>query len=245
LALGALISAALMAVLPTPAGAAQRATLSVKLTPERLGASTTLSFGFSIVPGSGAPHALTGVELSYPASLGIGTSGLGLASCSPALLESSGPAACPANSHMGYGIALVEVPIGREVIRETASVALLAGPSLDGSLQLLICVTGQSPVAARVVLSAQLMPARLNIRVPLIQTLPETPYVGLVRLRATLGGRLKYYEHVHGRTVAYRPRGIVLPSVCPRNGFRFAAALTFLDGSRSLAKATVPCPRRR
>jgi hypothetical protein len=217
----------------------------VKFTPERLGAPTTLSFGFSIAPGSGARSALTGVELSYPTTLGISTSGLGLASCSQALLESSGPAACPPNSHMGYGSALVEIPIGSEVVRETASVALLAGPSVNGSLQLLVCVTGESPVAARIVLSAQLLPGRLQIRVPLIQTLPEAPYVALVRLRATLGGHLKYYENVHGRTVTYRPRGIVLPRVCPRNGFRFAAALTFLDGSRSLARATVPCPRRR
>ncbi|MCW2970803.1 MAG: hypothetical protein JWO23_1930 [Solirubrobacterales bacterium] len=233
-----------MAVLPSRAGAAQGATLSVKFTPERLGAPTTLSFGFAVAPGGAARNALTGVELSYPATLGISTSGLGLASCSPALLESGGPAACPANSHMGYGSALVEIPIGHELVGETATVALLAGPSPNTSLQLLVSVTGESPVAARIVLSAQLLPGRLDIRVPPVQILPEAPYVALVRLRATLGGRLKYYERVHGRTVAYRPRGIVLPTVCPRNGFRFAAALTFLDGSRSLARATVPCPRR-
>jgi hypothetical protein len=234
-----------MAGLSDPAGAAQRATLSVKLTPERLGAPTTLSFGFAIAPGSGARNALTAVELSYPAALGIGTSGLGLASCSTAVLETRGPAACPANSRMGYGSALVEIPIGGEVVRETAAVALLAGPSSNGSLQLLVCVTGESPVAARIVLSAELLPGRLEISVPPVQTLPGAPYVALVRLRATLGGHLTYYERVRGRTVAYRPRGIGLPRVCPRNGFRFAAALSFLDGSRSRATATVPCPRRR
>ena len=232
-------------LMPTsPASAAQRATLSVKLTPERLGAPTTLSFGFAIVPGSGAASALTGVELQYPADLGIGTSGLGLASCSPALLESRGPAACPANSRIGYGSALVEIPIGSETVRETAGVALVAGPSPDGSLQLLLCVTGETPVAARLVLSTQLRPGRLQITVPPVQSLPEAPYISLVRLHATLGGRLTYYEHVHGRTIAYRPRGIGLPRACPRRGFHFAAALSFLDGSRSVASATVPCPRR-
>jgi hypothetical protein len=245
LALGVLLSCAPTIVASSPASAAQRASLSVKLTPERLGAPTTLSFGFAIAPGSGAGSALTGVELRYPADLGIGTSGLGLASCSPALLESRGPDACPANSRIGYGSALVQIPIGSETVREMATVALVAGPSPDGSLQLLLCITGESPVAARLVLSTRLWPGRLEIRVPPIQSLPEAPYIALVRLRATLGGRLTYYEHVHGRTIAYRPRGIALPSVCPRDGFRFAAALTFLDGSRSVASATVPCPRRR
>jgi len=234
-----------MAVLPSRAGAAPVATLSVKFTPERLGAPTALSFGFAIAPGSDAGNALTRVELSYPAELGISTSGLGLASCSPALLESRGPAACPANSHVGYGSVLLKIPIGLEVVQETASLALLAGPSPNGTLQLLLCATGESPVAARIVLSTQLLPGRLEISVPPIATLPGAPYIAVVQLRATLGGRLTYYEHIRGRTVAYRPRGIGLPRVCPRKGFRFAAALTFLDGSRSLALATVPCPRRR
>jgi hypothetical protein len=231
--------------MPAGASAAQTATMSAAFTPERLGAATTVSLGFRITSGGGAPAALSGVEIAYPRNLGFATSGLGLAACSPAVLEVEGPAACPANSHMGYGSALVEIPIGPELVQETVRLALLAGPSPDGYLHLLVCATGEFPVIALVVLSAVLLPGHLSIVVPPIPSLPEAPYVALVEMHLTLGGHLTYHETVHGRSVAYHPAGVGLPSRCPRGGFPFGATFAFLDGSRSSARTTVPCPRRR
>jgi hypothetical protein len=80
--------------------------------------------------------------------------------------------------------------------------------------------------------------------VPLVPTVPEGPDVAVTDVHVTLGGRLTYYERVHGRRVPYRPQGILLPKRCPRGGFRFSATFTFLDGTQAQAQTTVRCPRR-
>lgn len=240
-----LLALALCAALPAGARAAQTAKITATFSPERLGAATTVSFAFQIAAGGGAPAALTGIELAYPPNLGFATSGLGLAACSPTVLEALGPAGCPANSQMGYGSALVEIPIGPQLTRETVHLALFAGPSPDGYLHILVCATGEFPVIAQVLLSGVLLPGRLSFVVPPIPSLPEAPYVALVQMRLTLGGQLTYYETLDGRSVAYRPAGVGLPRRCPRGGFRFAATFAFLDHSLSSARTAVPCPRRR
>jgi hypothetical protein len=227
------------------ASAAPTARMSATLTPKRLGAPTTISASFQITWSEPRPPVLTGVQLTYPRDLGFATSGLGLAACDPALLEENGPGVCPANSHMGSGSALVEVPIGGYLYREPAQLTVLAGPSTNGYLQLLVSAIGVSPVAALVVLSAELRAGRLGITVPPIPALPEGPYVALVAMHFTLGGHLTYYEHAHGKTIAYHPAGIGLPRSCPRGGFAFGANFAFLDGRHAVASTKVPCPRRR
>jgi hypothetical protein len=239
------IALALCAALPGAALSATTATMSATFTPDRLGAATTLSFNFQTVTGTGAPALLTGVDFHYPANLGIATSGLGVASCPAGAIEAHGPSVCPPDSRMGSGSALVEIPIGSDVVQETAQVALLAGPSQNGYVQILASVTGESPVAARVVLSTQLQPGLLQIPVPPIPSLPEAPYVAVVRMHLTLGGNITYYEPVNGKNVAYRPAGIGIPRSCPRGGFRFSADFSFLDGAHAQARTTVACPRGR
>src|SRR5581483_6845886 len=66
-------------IVPVDAAAVE---LSAAFSPLALGKRTTLEFGFSFVTPSGAvPPPLTGIELHYPSNLGLGLSGLGLASC--------------------------------------------------------------------------------------------------------------------------------------------------------------------
>jgi hypothetical protein len=231
--------------LPPTALGATTATMSATFAPDRLGAATTLSFSFQIAAGPRAADLLTGIDFRYPANLGFATSGLGVASCAPAALEARGPSVCPPDSRMGSGSALVEIPIGSELVRETANVALLAGPSQNGYFNLLLSATGESPVAARVVLFTQLSPGRLEIPVPPIPSLPEAPYVAVMRMHLTIGGQLTYYEPVHGQNVAYHPEGIGLPRSCPRGGFPFAAGFSFLDGEHAEARTAVACPRGR
>jgi hypothetical protein len=234
---------ALCAALPGTALGATTATMSAALAPDRLGAATTVSLGFEIAAGEQAPALLTGIDFRYPANLGILTSGLGVASCPPAALEAHGPSICPPDSRMGSGSALVEIPIGPRIVRETAQIALLAGPSQGGYFHLLVSATGVSPVAARVVLFTELLPGEMQIPVPPIPSLPGAPYVAVVSMHLTIGGQLTYFERAHGRSVAYRPVGIGLPRSCPPGGFPFAASFSFLDGGHANARAVVACPR--
>jgi hypothetical protein len=237
----------LCACLPGAAAAAAPPSVSIStvFTPERLGKPTTVSLGFQVSAGPGkvVPPPLTGIDFKYPADLGIATSGLGVASCEVAALETYGPSICPPNSVMGSGGATAEIPVGGDVEHETANIVLLAGPSRDGYVRLLVCATGLSPVAARVVMFSLLLDGELKLTVPLVESLPGAPDVSVVRAHVTLGGDLTYYERRNGGLVAYRPKSVVLPRRCPRGGFRFSADFSFLDGTHAQARRTVACPR--
>jgi len=231
-------------LIAAPAWATQTATISAKFSPNRLGAHTTVSFGFEIrAVGGGLPSALTGIAFHYPSDLGLGTSDLGVASCEQTKLAELGPKGCPPNSIMGRGSALAQFQVSPEVSEETASLALVAGPEHDGYVNLLISATGVYPVAARIVMSALLLPGQLRFSVPLVPGIPEGPDVAVVRVNATLGGNLTYYERKHGRRVAYHPAGILLPKRCPHGGFRFNATFSFVDGTQAQASTVVRCPR--
>ena len=239
--------------IPAQAQGAPSVKLSAAFTPEHLGASTTLSFGFQISGTNGQdPPPLTDIDLFYPLDLGLATSGLGLATCQPAILRADGPAGCPLNSRMGYGTALVQVPIGPAIIQEAAQITLLAGPVQDGHLELLIHASGVTPIDADIVFSTLLLPApapfggRLDVNVPLVASLPGAADVAVVSLSSTLGSaRLIYHRRSHGRTIAYHPVGIFLPDSCPRGGFPFAADFGFQDGTQTSAHTVVGCPHRK
>lgn len=241
-ALPALIACALA---PTAAHAAgETGRINAALRPERLGGPTAIALDIRVAGAHGAvPAPLGAIDVLLPGDLGVATSGLGTASCDPAALEALGPAACPANSRIGSGSAVVELPIGRVVRQEHVTLSLFAGPSPDGYLHILVCALGSFPVEAEIVLTSVLLPRRLRIDVPLVRGLPGGPDVSLAQMRAVIGGRLTYYEHVHGHIAAYRPRGIGLPRRCPRGGFPFAASFSFTDGTSAWASTAVACPR--
>ena len=234
---------ALCACMAASASAAPSAKMSASFTPYRLGAPTAISASFQIEWSEPRAPVLAAAELAFPRDLGFATSGLGLAPCDPSLLQEDGPQACPPDSRMGSGSALVEVPLGGFLHQETVALTVLAGPSPDGYLHLLVSADGGFPVAALVVLYAELLPGRLSITVPPIPTLPEGPYVALVAMHLTLGGHLTYYERVHGRNIADHPAGIGLPRSCPRGGFAFATTFSFVDGRHASARTRVACPR--
>jgi hypothetical protein len=221
------------------------ARMSAAFTPEHLGAPTTVSLDFQIGQHGQDPAPLTGVELAYPRGLGLATSDLGVSACSPVQLEALGPESCPPNSHMGSGDALVEIAFGPHLVKEPVALTLLAGPSPNGYLHLLVYANGKFPVEAAVVITAELLPGHLAITVPPIPSLPAAPYVAVTEMNLTLGGHLTYYEMVKGRRVAYHPVGVGLPNTCPRGGFRFAAAFLLLDGERARSHAAVACPKAR
>lgn len=249
--LGLLAAVMLCVGMSGTAQAVQSVKLQATLTPERLGQGTTIGFGFQIAtPAKRVPPPLTGVEVSYPVELGFALSELGLATCSAETLEASGPEGCPANSLMGLGTALAEIPVGPEILHETAHVTIVRTTERSGHLALLIYADGETPVSAQIVFPGLVSPAappfggRLDMSIPLVPSLPEAPDVAVVQFHSTLGpSHLRYHEHIHGRVVQYEPKGIPLPDQCPRGGFPFAARFTFQDGSYANAHTTVPCPK--
>jgi hypothetical protein len=217
----------------------------VSFTPERLGGPTTVTFALNIdPPAEASPPPLSEIDFSYPGNLGFATSGLGLAACEPATLEVEGARACPPNSRMGSGSATVEVPFGAEAVQEHVTLEVYAAPSPDGYVHLAILASGEEPVIARSVITGVLLEGHLQISVPAVAGLPGGPDVAIKQLRASLGGSLTYFETVHGRRIAYRPKGIGLPERCPHGGWRLGAQLLFQNGQSSQARDVIACPRR-
>jgi hypothetical protein len=233
-----------------PAQAEQSVKLAVALTPERLGAGTTIDFSFRIAtPHGRVPPPLTAIDLLYPANIGLITSGLGIQTCEPAALEALGPEGCSPDSLMGYGSALVEIPAGPEIIQETGRITTWMGPIQNGHLGLLFYAEGNEPVYAQLIFTSSVLAApapyggRLDTNIPVIAGLPDASNPAVVQMSSTIGPmHITYYERSHGKTIAYHPDGVRLPHTCPHGGFPFAATFAFLDGSHTSAHTTVPCP---
>lgn len=188
------------------------------------------------------------VELLIPASLGITTSGLGLATCRRAVLQARGPAACSPNAVMGYGSVYVQAH-PYDSIRESARLTLLAGPVQDNQPSVLVYADGEQPASVQLVDPGMLLPAPApfggSLSVRDLELIPgiENITVSILRLQIVLGPRgLIYYEHVASRRGPYHPDGIALPTSCPRGAFPFQVRLTLQDGSRVDGRTAVPCP---
>lgn len=80
----------------TAVAAGPSASLNVQLSPERLRASATIIFSFTISDPTGLPPPLTDMSLLYPENIGLVTSGLGLETCQAPTLEALGPELCVA-----------------------------------------------------------------------------------------------------------------------------------------------------
>ncbi len=253
LALLALTLIAILASAP-PAFASQSATLEVHLNPERLGAGTTVSFAFQITtPNGHVPSPLSTLDFRYPAKLGLLTSGLGLTTCTPIVLEEIGPEGCPNNSLVGYGNALVEMPIGPEIIRERGQITTWMGPVANGHVSLLFYAEGKTPVYSEVIFTGIILDARtpfggqLNTSIPVIPSLPGAPNAAVITMHATIGPQnITYYRRTPGGMLTpYHPEGLRLPHTCPHGGFPFAATFTFQDGTHTTTHTTVACPRHQ
>ncbi len=238
--------------LSTSAQADTSAMLSATFKPNQLNGRTTLYFGFSFsAPAGQVPPPLVQIELRYPKYVGFGLSGLGLATCDARTLEASGPSQCPSSAVMGHGEALTGIVLGATTITENAPITIVRAPDQKGRLGLLFYSEGTTPVNTKIVFPGVLLPAPspfgglVSIGVPLVPTLPGAPYISVIHLRATLGpAGVTYYEQLGNLTLAYNPRGILLPKTCPRGGYPFSARFSFEDGTYANAGTVVPCPPR-
>jgi hypothetical protein len=232
------------------AQAEQTVVLHTSFTPDRLGASTTIGFGFSIASTTGGlPSPLTHVSLRMPKGMNYVTTTLGLSICKPQNLVEKGIAGCPPNSRLGYGSAFVEVPFGSDSGHEIPEIQALMGPPHEGNIVVLFYANGLAPVYAQIVFAGELLPGEgsfggnLDTTIPEIKSVTNGPPVSIISVNSTIGpNHLTYYKRVHGKLVGYKPQGISLPLKCPRGGFPFSAQFTFLDGSKVVATHNVPCP---
>jgi hypothetical protein len=236
--------------LPAAAQASETVALHSSFTPDRLGASTTIGFGFTIASSTGGlPSPLTHLDLRMPRGMNYITSDLGIATCQPAALVEKGLSGCPANSRLGYGNAFVEVPFGQSSGREIPNIEALMGPPHNGNAVVLFYANGLAPVYAQIVFSGELVSAggafgeSLSAGIPEIKSVTNGPPVSIISVESTIGpNHLTYYKRVHGKLVGYSPQGVDVPETCPHGGFQFSAEFVFLDGSTVTANSAVPCP---
>jgi hypothetical protein len=250
-AVAVLAALAVCCALPAAAGAAQTVTLQSSFSPDKLGASTTIGFGFHVAGTTGGPPSpLTGVRLQLPPDLDYETTTLGLAVCRSAALLIKGLSGCSPNSRLGTGNAFVEVPLGKEAAHETANIQMLMGPAREGALVVLFYAQALNPIPAELVFEGELMTGSevlggsLAIAVPLIASIPDALPVSILSVQAAIGpSHLTYYRRAHGRRVAFHPSGIAIPTRCPAGGFTFSGTFSFADGTSVVAQSTVPCPK--
>jgi len=249
--IGGVLALCLALALAAAAGASESVRLSAGFSPDRPGASTTITFGFTVSsPGGQVPSPLSGVDLHLPGGIGLARNTLGTAICVPALLFEKGPLGCPPDSRLGYGSALAEVPYGPLTVGERASVNAYRGELEHERITMLFFVEGWHPVFADLVFPAQLLEdrppfsGRIQTEVPPVPSLPEGPNVSVVQFQSTFGPEhLVYEREIHGRTVFFHPRGVSVPPVCPPGGYPFAADFSFEDGTRQTVHTTAPCAR--
>jgi hypothetical protein len=237
-------------LLPASSLAAPTVKLDMGFTPYRLGAATTISFGFDVESTPDTPVSpIAKVDFNLPSTVAYDTSTLGLTSCSPRRLSERGLAGCSPNARIGLGKALVAVPFGLGTLTETANITTFVGNSENGHIEILYYAIGTTPVISQFTLLGEMLSnasgEHITTTIPEIPTLPGAPSAAVIELKSTIGPRnLYYYASIHGRRVRFRPRGIALPSACPRGGFLFSARFSFQDGDEATTKDTVQCPSR-
>jgi prepilin-type processing-associated H-X9-DG protein len=222
-----------------------------------LGSATAVNVTLRLDPRRLGTAQLTDMRFAYPQSLGIVSSGLGLAVCTRppddfAQVLITGPrlGGCSPNAVMAVGTARALVRLTNDqVIPEYATVTLLSGAFERGRLGLVVYIDGQHPFGAKLAFAGEVYGARppyggeLAVRMPVIPGLKDLATVSLVEMRLSIGSHaIRYYERRDGRRVAYHPDGVELPARCPRHGFRFRANIGFADGSRQMATTVTRCP---
>jgi len=181
--IGLLASSLVAAVLCGPtatASAAERVSLHASFSPDRLGASTTIGFGFAIENTTGAaPEPLRSMSLRLPPGIGYLTTTLGLETCTAEALLAHGLAGCSPNSRLGFGSAFVEVPFGRSKGYEIPEIQALMGPPHNGNIVILFYADGREPVYAQIVFEGELIAGSgtiggsLDANLPLIPSVPR------------------------------------------------------------------------
>lgn len=214
------------------------ASIAPSLRPDRPHARAALTLAIHFEGGEdGVPAPLEHAELHLPANVNLDIPEL--RSCSAAVLQTDGPAACPTRSVIGGGSALVEGELGSQAVTEAVSLEAFLGPLRNLQPTFEILASGYRPIGAQRVLGATASPDRapygeaLAMSVPPISTVPNEPDASVLTFSLTIG-RPQAGRHAPA---------VIVPARCPRGGFPFAGEFSYADGSSSRVYATAPCPR--
>ncbi len=209
------------------------------LRPDRLGAKGALAFDASFSGGEfGIPSPVRRAVLKFPAGMGIEIPVL--RSCAPERLRSRGPGACPAQSEIGRGSAVVEAHLGSQMLTESVALRMFVGPLRNLQPTVEIIGQGYTPFKERLVFGGTALSAEapygeeLVLTIPPIATLPLEPDASILTLSLTLGA--------DGRSRAHDANTVIVPASCPSGGFPFAAEFTYADGASASAQASDACP---
>jgi len=217
------------------------ATVEASLAPDRLGARGSLTVTLRYYGGEdGVPAPVRRSVLQLPAGLTLDIPALH--SCSAARLRARGPGACPGQSLLGRGHALMEVHAGSQTITEQVSMWAFLGPLSAQNLEPTFEIVGQgyTPVDERKVLSGTVTTAsspygeQLALSIPPIPSLALLPDTSIATFSLTIGAS--------GRDSPPTGAQVVVPSSCPSGGFPFAGEFQYADGSKGSASTKVPCP---
>ncbi len=246
LGLTALTAGALAATGTTSAGAAPTLTFKTKALPipgfphtgDILGAGAVIQVEGTLsgTEYGGFPPPLTGVKYYAPAGAKLHPQGF--ATCSPTVIEESGPAPCPKTSVAGpKGSFGGVVSFGTERVRETATVQPFFAPG--GNLEFF--ADGVTPVSIEILATGHVVssapPFGLEVvgEVPLIETVPGALDASVQEGTITVGAAYRRGK----RTIAY----VTLPQRCPQGSWPVKVELSFLGGATAEASYKMPCPK--
>jgi hypothetical protein len=231
-----------LAATGSTSSASTSAAISASLSPDRLGARSTLRFAIRYTgeKSGEVPSPVRRALLSFPAGLTLDIPQL--SSCSAPRLRARGARGCSPRSDLGTGHALVVAPLGSQTLSEAISLSLFLGEPRNLQPTLEILGQGLTPFDERVLLSGSTLSGQapygeeLEMSIPPIPTLPLEPDASMASISLDIGAPAK--------ARAGDANAVLVPSHCPKGGFPFAAEFTYADGSVGTATTTVACPNR-
>ncbi len=246
-----LAGCALLLGVATAAQAEETVTITkAGFSPDLLGVPTNV-FGAATIGSTNlpVPSPITHINVLGPAGLTLNLEGTG--TCTAAILENTGPQACPADSKAGFGGGEGAYEIAHEIIHENFTVDFFLGNNKPGHVELLIYLDGATPVSIQLVFTAPVIqepkPYGLgfSLNVPLIKVLPEASDASAISAFFTAGAKnVAYFKKVHGKKKLFHVKGIITPKTCPHGGWPGASEISFEDGTTVKSTTKIPCPKK-
>lgn len=212
-----------------------------------LGAGTALKTEYTITGTEylGSPPPIIGIHFYLPSGSKLHPSGF--PTCTQATLEQFGPIKCTKGSAAGpIGMALGFVTFGGERVEEAAEISSFYAPG--GGF--LFFTDGHSPVSLEILSPGHFKNfvggggygPELEVKVPLIASVPGAPYASVKQIEVKAGSAYKS----HGKTIYYGR----VPTKCPAGGFPLKTEVIFAENGEESKPETVtatykaPCPRK-